>query len=43
MAVGDPLPDVPVFPAPGWYVNLPLKQTYLASWDVTPKPIRDLL
>jgi Protein of unknown function (DUF4058) len=43
VAVGDPLPDVPVFLAPGWYVNLPLEQTYLASWEVTPKPIRDLL
>ena len=43
VAVGDPLPDVPVFLTPGWYVNLPLEQTYLASWEVTPKPIRDLL
>ena len=29
--------------APGWYVNIPLEQTYMASWEVTPKPIRDLV
>jgi hypothetical protein len=42
LAVGDLLPDAPLFLAPGWYVNVPLEQTYMASWDVTPKPIRDL-
>ena len=36
LAVGDPLPDAPLFLAPGWYVNVPLEQTYMASWDVTP-------
>ena len=29
--------------APGWYVNVPLEQTYMSSWDVAPKPIRDLV
>jgi hypothetical protein len=43
VAVGDPLPDAPLFLAPGWYVNVPLEQTYQASWDVTPRPIRDIL
>jgi hypothetical protein len=43
LAVGDPLPDAPLFLEPGWYVNVPLEQTYMASWDVTPKPIRDLV
>ena len=43
VAVGDPLPDAPLFLAPGWYVNVPLEQTYEASWEVTPKPIRDLV
>jgi hypothetical protein len=41
VAIGDPLPDAPLFLAPGWYVNVPLEQTYEASWEVTPKPIRD--
>jgi hypothetical protein len=43
VAVGDPLPDAPLFLAPGWYVNLPLEKIYQSSWDVTPEPIRDIL
>jgi hypothetical protein len=43
LAVGDPLPEPPLFLAPGWYVNVPLEQTYQASWEVTPKPIQNLL
>ncbi|HEX3152659.1 MAG TPA: hypothetical protein VHR66_31595 [Gemmataceae bacterium] len=27
VAVGDALPDVPLFHAPGWYINIPLEQT----------------
>ncbi len=43
VAVGDRLPDTPLFLAPGWYVNIPLEQTYEASWNETPPPIRDLV
>ena len=43
LAVGHPLPGAPLFLAPGWYVNVPLEQTYMAAWDVTPRPIRDLV
>ena len=43
VAVGDPIPDAPLFLAPGWYVNIPLERTYLASWAETPQPIRDLV
>jgi hypothetical protein len=43
LAVGDPLPDAPLFLAPGWYVNVPLEQTYQISWDVTSAPIRELV
>ena len=43
VAVGDPLPDAPLFLAPGWYVNIPLEMTYAASWEATPKPIRELV
>lgn len=43
VAVGDPLPDAPLFLAPGWYVNIPLERTYAASWDETPAETRDLL
>lgn len=43
VAVGDPLPEAPLFLEPGWYVNVPLEQTYMTSWNVTPRPIRELL
>jgi hypothetical protein len=43
LAVGDPLPEAPLFLEPGWYVNVPLEPTYMTSWEVTPRPIRDLL
>jgi hypothetical protein len=43
VAVGDRLPDAPLFLAPGWYVNIPLEKTYQVSWDLTPQPIRDLV
>jgi hypothetical protein len=43
LAVGDVLPDTPLFLGPGWYVNVPLEQIYMASWDITPRPIRDLV
>ena len=43
LAVGDPLPDAPLFLEPGWYVNVPLEQTYMTSWEVAPRPIRELI
>lgn len=43
VAVGDPLPDAPLFLASGWYVNIPLEATYTVSWTVTPQPIRDVV
>ncbi len=43
LAVGDPLPDASLFLAPGWYVSVPLERTYMAAWDVTPQPLRDLV
>lgn len=42
-SVGDTFPDTAMFLAPGWYVNIPLEQTYAASWAFTPKPIRELV
>jgi hypothetical protein len=43
VAVGDHLPDAPLFLAPERYVDIPLEKTYQASWDMTPQPIRDLV
>jgi len=42
LAVGDELPDAPLFLAAGQYINVPLEQTYIASWAEAPKPIRDI-
>ncbi len=43
LAVGDALPDAALFLAPGWYVTIPLEQSYQVSWDLTPRLIRELL
>lgn len=43
VTIGDPLPEAPLFLGPGWYVNVPLEATYQASWNVTPRPIRNQL
>lgn len=36
LAVGDRLPDAPLFLEPGLYVNVPLEMTYQQSWAVMP-------
>ena len=43
VAVGDPLPAMPVFIAPGLHVLVPLEPTYTATWETTPEPIRELV
>lgn len=43
VAVGDPLPDGPLYLTRDQYVNVPLEKTYQATWDVCPEPIRELL
>lgn len=42
-AVGDVLPDVPLFLRAGRYVPCPLEASYQATWAVMPAPIRRLL
>lgn len=42
-AVGSPLPPAPLFLAPGWYIPLPLEETYMATWQAYPEPWRKLL
>lgn len=37
MAVGDALPDMPLFLESETYVNVPLEATYLAAWRGVPK------
>jgi len=43
VAVGDELPDVPLFLRPGFYVPAPLEATYQITWNVFPAPLKRLL
>jgi hypothetical protein len=43
IAVGDPLPDMPLFLEGEHYVSVPLEETYQATWNVLPEQIRQLL
>jgi hypothetical protein len=42
-AVGDALPDIPLFLRAARYVPCPLDSSYQATWAVMPQPIRRLL
>jgi hypothetical protein len=41
IAVGDDLPDMPLFLEPEKYVPAPLETTYQAAWAVYPAPLKD--
>jgi hypothetical protein len=43
VAVGDMLPDMPLFLKPEHYVSTPLERTYQAAWDVFPAVLKRLL
>jgi hypothetical protein len=40
VAVGDTLPDMPVFFTPGRYVLCPLEATYQTAWEQFPAPLK---
>ena len=40
MAVGEELPDMPLFLSPDRYVPCPLAATYQASWEVFPRALK---
>ena len=40
MAVGDPLPDMPLFLTSDLHVMVPLELTYQATWEVCPEELR---
>ena len=42
-AVGDVLPDMPLFLSPDFYVMIPLEATYQAAWLGVPRQDRTLL
>ena len=39
-AVGEPLPDMPVFLAAGCHVLCPLEETYRTAWEQFPAPLK---
>lgn len=41
LAVGDPLPEMPLFLQPGVYIPCPLEETYQATWAALPAAIRE--
>jgi hypothetical protein len=43
VAVGDPLPDMPVFLTPDRYVLCPLEATYQTAWEQFPAPLKEPL
>ncbi len=40
IAVGDVLPDMPLFLADGIHIKVPLERTYNAAWDASPEELR---
>ena len=43
IAVGDALPEMPLFLEPGLHVPVALEATYQATWNVFPEELRELL
>ena len=37
LAIGDCLPDMPVFLYPEMYIDVPLEATYMAAWEAVPR------
>lgn len=42
-AVDEPIPDMPLFLHDHFYINVPLEATYMETWNVLPKLLRDLV
>src|SRR5262249_45479923 len=43
VAVGEPLPDMPLFLESGYYISVPLEQTYQAAFQSVPQRCRPVL
>jgi hypothetical protein len=43
VGVGEPLPPMPLFLQPAFYVPAPLDETYQAAWGVFPSQLKGLL
>ena len=42
-AVGQPLPDMPLFLTPQFHVLVPLEKTYQSAWDAVPEYWREVM
>jgi hypothetical protein len=40
LAVGDPVPEMPLFLSPGYYIPCPLEESYQATWDALPPELK---
>jgi hypothetical protein len=40
VGVGDSMPDMPLFLAPGRHIKVPLEATYQTAWDASPAELR---
>ena len=38
VAIGSPLPAMPLFLDSDWYVEVPLEETYIQTWNGIPDP-----
>jgi hypothetical protein len=43
IAVGDAVPDMPLFLEPGGCVSVPLERSYQTTWDTLPLPLKELI
>jgi hypothetical protein len=43
VAVGDPLPELPIFLNDRTYVPAPLESTYQSTWSKCPEPVREIV
>jgi hypothetical protein len=43
LGVGDRLPAMPLFIAPGRHILVPLEETYMAAWADTPPAVQRLV
>jgi len=43
IAMGSPLPDMPLFLKDNFYINVPLESTYTETWNVLPQALRDVI
>ncbi len=43
LAVGDPIPELPLYYAHEKYVNVPLDSSYAAAWKSSGKRLRELV